>query len=137
MTTPTNAKLVERLRTYLARTHPSGSSDTIPGLFDEAADRIESLAKRVEELEGENANPNYLECCCVASENISKLTASNTALLTLIFTRTRICPFGGGRDGMRTCCKFGSPGCACDDWVEENHDALAALPKNEVVDGES
>lgn len=38
-------------------------------------------------------------------------------LMAFIFRNTQLCVFGGGKDGKRTCCAFGSPGCACDDEV--------------------
>lgn len=48
-------------------------------------------------------------------------------LINRIMARSSLCPFGGGLDGERNACRFGHPGCACDDWIEEHRGAIDEL----------
>ena len=60
---------------------------------------------------------------------MDRLQAERDALLRRIMTKTRLCPFGGGKDGERKECRFGHPGCACMDWFtayEEKQETRAA-----------
>jgi hypothetical protein len=51
-------------------------------------------------------------------------------VIEAIMLHTRLCPFGGGRNGRREACRYGHPGCACVDWLaqyEEKHETTISL----------
>lgn len=54
-----------------------------------------------------------------AATRLRELSSANRLALEIIIRETRVCPFGGGKNGQRTCCVFGHPGCACDDFVAD------------------
>lgn len=54
------------------------------------------------------------------------------AAVIYAFANSRLCFFGGGKDGQRTSCVFGCPGCACDDFAADNRAAIEAARATET-----
>lgn len=84
-------------------------------------------AMTVEEFD---ANPPKAVRPLTPTEECEWLRAENGALLTILMTQTRLCPFGGGRDGKRESCRYGHPGCACQDWLDSARE-IGALDGNQ------
>lgn len=61
-------------------------------------------------------------------KNCKRHEKDNTLLMNQLMARTRWCPFGGStKANDRAACRFGCPGCACDDWIASHREDIDSI----------